>query len=132
MNFDKQLVIIRGLPGSGKTSLAKEIATKCGYMHFENDHYLETHRGYEADRISRIKAKRWCYWSVRNALQEGHKVVVSNVFAAISHFQDYRDLTESHLVIDCVGEFKTTHDIPEETLAEMRANWEPYPSALRI
>ena len=48
-----ELVLIRGLPGSGKTTLAKEFT---GYDHHEADHFFEDeNRNYRYDR-SQVQA----------------------------------------------------------------------------
>ena len=39
MSF-KKVFIVRGIPGSGKTTLAKSIAKKYNTIEFEADHYL--------------------------------------------------------------------------------------------
>ena len=51
-NHKNEIVLIRGLPGTGKTTLAK---TMEGYAHFEADIFLEVDGVYVYDP-SRIKA----------------------------------------------------------------------------
>ncbi len=129
---DAKMVIVRGLPGSGKSTLAREIAKSCGYYHLENDMYFETENGYSYDRSQLAAAKQWCFQTVRDLVLRGEKVVISNVFTKIDHMKAFLDLTESFLVIECLGEFGNIHDIPTETTDRMRSAWEPYDGAVRI
>lgn len=130
--FDAQLVLIRGLPGSGKTTLAREIALGCGYVHLEGDMYFEGETGYEHERDQIDDAQRWCFRATRDAVVAGTKVVVTGVFSKPSQFRKYLDLTSSVLVIECTGDYGSTHDVPEEVLARMKRRWKPYHGALRI
>jgi adenylate kinase family enzyme len=36
-------VVVSGLPGSGKTTLAAALAERLQIQHFDKDHFLETH-----------------------------------------------------------------------------------------
>lgn len=127
-----KVVIVRGLPGSGKSTLAQEIASNCGYIHFENDMFFETPDGYQYDKALLGEAQAWCFRSARDAFLTGHKIVVSNVFSKIEHMQGFMDLTEDFIVIECTGQFGNKHDVPEETLKNMGASWEPYHDAIRV
>lgn len=129
---DSQLVIVRGLPGSGKTTLAREISRACGYLHFENDLYFETEAGYVHNREQLGAAQRWCFQAARDALLAGKKVVVSNVFTKVGHMRDFLKLTDSVTVIECGGDYGSTHDVPAEVLQRMRAGWEPFAGAIQI
>lgn len=53
-----ELVLIRGLPGSGKSTIARELAAK-GYKHFEADMWFEMRRK-PFDGLLLRHAHRWC------------------------------------------------------------------------
>ena len=129
---ESSLVIIRGLPGSGKTTLAREIAKSCGYLHFESDMFHETEGGYLHDRDAMSAAQGWCYRSTRDALLAGKKVVVSNVFTKLWQLEKFLDLSDSVTVIECAGTYASTHDVPDKVLRNMRAAWEPFQGAIRV
>lgn len=130
--LDSMVVIVRGLPGSGKTTLAREIARSCGYVHVENDMYFETKGGYEYDRSRLKNAQHWCFHAARDALMTGKKVVVSNVFTKVAHMSDFLKLHDAVTVIECQGNFGSAHDVPVEVLGRMRAGWEPFAGAIQI
>ena len=129
---DAQVVIVRGLPGSGKTTLAREIAMECGYVHIENDMYFETEEGYIHDRSRLSDAQLWCFNLARDTVLMGKKVVISNVFTKIAHMRNFLELSDSVAVIECAGEFGSTHGVPPDVIHRMRARWEPFHGAVRI
>lgn len=74
-----ELVLIRGLPGSGKSTYARRFYS--GYVHCEADHYFYDKDGvyrYNPDLIRQAHAA--CQKKAREALRSGKSVVVSNTF----------------------------------------------------
>lgn len=74
------LVVIRGLPGSGKSTFAKTL----GYYHFEADQYFtDLNDEYHFDPAKLKEAHEWCQNSVFEALNRGQDTVVSNTFTRL-------------------------------------------------
>ena len=126
-----RLVIVRGLPGSGKTTLAAELKA-IGFVHFENDMWFEREGGYQYDPSEVEAGQRWCYESSRDALLAGRGVVVSNVFCKVEHMAGFLELDGDALVIEMTGSFGTVHEIPEAKIVQMKANWDIYEPAIRL
>lgn len=122
------LYIIRGLPGSGKSTLAKKLAEALNCKHFEADMYFMTESGeYKFDAKELHLAHYWCYRSVVDELDRGNNVIVSNTFTTIREMEDYimsaNNLNIPTRVIQCTGEYGSVHNVPEETLAKMKARF---------
>lgn len=121
------LYIIRGLPGSGKSTLAKTMAYALDARHFEADMY---HINGDGDYIWNPKntkiAHEWCQAAVKNALQDGADVIVSNTFTQMWEMRPYLDMGFPVTVIHCEGSFGNIHGVPEYAVDRMRARWENY------
>lgn len=121
-----QLILIRGLPGSGKSTRARGLAI-AGFLHFEADMFFERDGIYEYES-SRIKdAHAWCQQMTREALAEGKKVVVSNTFVKLHEIAPYRSMTERVRVVEAKGIWENVHGVPETTIQKMAERWEALP-----
>jgi len=127
-----QLIILRGLPGSGKSTFAQMLkdSFKGDLMHYEADMYFMTNGmyDYKPERIS--DAHQWCLQATANALISGLSVVVSNTFTRRMELQPYLNLAKHHnvrvTVLHVEGNHGSVHNVPEQTLRKMAARWEPY------
>lgn len=124
-----KLTIVRGLPGSGKTTLAKQIAATTGADHFEADQFFENDDGsYEFLPSLAPAAHSTCRFATEMSLSRGRDVVVSNTFIHLEGVEEYRKMAASlnadFEVIVCRGDFQNIHGVPAEVIERMRANWE--------
>lgn len=122
-----RLVLIRGVPGTGKTTLAREYA-KQGYVHCENDQYFLGHGGkYPFNEALWPAAKNDCLLRVGRAMHAGKDVVVANTFT--QHWQMDSYLNLAHAlgyevnIITLTHEYGSIHNVPAE-MARIRAIWE--------
>lgn len=120
-----ELVLIRGVPGSGKTTMARTMA---GYAHFEADQFFEADGlyCYVADKIKEAHAV--CQANTRNALLEGKPVVVSNTFMKLWEMEPYHEMAREAgvpvRVIEATGNWPNLHGVPAEKVEFMRQRFE--------
>lgn len=125
------LYIIRGLPGSGKSTLALSLLNTTRDMrHVEADMFFMKDGIYQFDPTQLKDAHAWCQGVVKDYMEFGIPVVVSNSFVKLWEMKPYLDMAQKHnynvQVIECNGNFGSTHDVPEATIERMRAAWEVY------
>jgi predicted kinase len=125
----KQLILLRGLPGSGKSTVAKIFGD---VPHFEADMFFTDEQGnyyFDAPRIN--EAHNWCRHSTMDAMKEGHPiVVVSNTFTQEWEMDAYYTLAEElgymvhSLIVENRHFGRNIHDCPEEKVEQMRKRFE--------
>lgn len=131
------LYIIRGLPGSGKTTFAKRLLLhKVVAGICEADTFFMREGGTYVFDPTRIKeAHEWCRKQVFGLLKTpGHddsvNVAVSNTFTTIWEMQPYIDYCQHHghtfTVITCEGHYGNVQGVSDATIEKMRKRWEKY------
>lgn len=124
------VIFIRGLPGSGKTTLANKIASKENYTILEADMWFEDDEGnYNFDPKELGKAHEWCYKSFKELLKQGNRnVIVSNTFVHLWEIDNYISFCEEmkieYKIFKTIGNYGSIHDVPENTIEKMKTQWE--------
>ena len=129
------LVLVRGLPGTGKSTLAALFGALTPVL--AADDYFMTERGeYRFDPNFLGQAHSVCQHRTREALDSNPVVVVTNTFSQRWELEPYFAIARGHNakvhVIDLFdGGFddaalamRNVHGVPEHTIAAMRARWE--------
>lgn len=133
----KVLIIIRGLVGSGKTTLAKELAPLRAHR-FEADHYFEDEQGNYMWRGSDVpKAHEDCQRRLETAMwAERTPLVVSNTSITHKSMEPYKQLADrygyTYTILDLYDGGKTdeelfrrnAHNVPLAKIASMRKGYE--------
>jgi hypothetical protein len=144
----KRLYLIRGLPGSGKSTFAEKLALteyisyelgiETGLLaHFEADQFFVKDGVYSwyPGGISRAHAE--CQENVYKAMQgQALDIIVSNTFTRQAEMEPYRNLAalndfqvvEISLfdggLSDSALAARNIHNVPVETIKRMRERWE--------
>lgn len=118
-----ELVLIRGLPGAGKSTMAKVLAL-VGYVHFEADMFFVKDGTYCYDRTRIRDAHAWCQNMTREALRAGQRTVVSNTFTQRREIEPYLQMSRNVRIIEARGTWPNEHGVPDETLRVMAERWE--------
>lgn len=122
-----ELVLIRGLPGSGKTTMAKKYA-EAGYVHCEADQYFEVGGEYRFDAGQLHTAHADCLRRTIAAMDAGCPAVVANTFTRRWEMEPYLKAAKKRgvrvRIIECIGNWPNVHGVPAEAIERMRARWE--------
>ena len=129
----KSLYLLRGLPGAGKSTLAK----KLGDAHFEADMYFTNENGqYIFNGADIKKAHEWCQNEVQMAMILNHtsglneSIVVSNTFTQEWEMEPYYKLAETYgyrvfsLIVENRHGGENLHNVPEDKIKAMRERFE--------
>lgn len=121
------LVLIRGLPGSGKSTRAKREYPN--FVHIENDMFLMEDGQYVFTDKRRKNAVKACIEATENALKQGKSVVVSNCFLRHESMLPYTWLAKQYGAdVDvqvATGNFPSIHNVPEDVIDSMRKQFQP-------
>jgi predicted kinase len=125
-----KLTLIRGLPGSGKSTMAKAMTDADPMLkHFEADQYFVDASGdYKFEPSELEDAHSWCFAETRSAINDGFSVVVSNTFTRKWEMEPYLKIAKTHgaelEILVATGDYGSIHSVPQKTIDAMRARWE--------
>jgi hypothetical protein len=135
--MSRVLILLRGVPGSGKSTFANHMWDS-GVV-FEADKFFYDVEGqYKFDGSKLKEAHEWCRRSVQEAMEQNHlsagqyypEIIVSNTFTREWEMQAYLDLAkqfEYHvvsLIVENRHGGKNVHGVPDEKVQEMRDRFE--------
>lgn len=118
------LILIRGLPGSGKSTMARQYHA----LHLEADMYHVKDGKYLFDGSKTKLSHEWCQKTCFDAMDNGMDVVVSNTFTQKWEMQPYFDYAKKTghelVVITTTGAYGSIHGVPAEVVEKMSKRWE--------
>lgn len=129
-----KLLLVRGVPGSGKSTYAKQWAEENNAVHVEAYMYFVQPSGRYAFDPKQIGAAHdWCQLKAAKALEEGHNCVVSNTFVKRWELEPYFKMAkvlgaEISLYV-CRGHWLNVHGVPQHVLDRMAQNFEEWESS---
>lgn len=125
-----KLYLVRGLPGSGKTTFAKTLSC----AHFEADMFFVRHGEYKFNGDKIRNAHQWCQKMVEACVKDGVEVVVSNTFTTLKEMEFYLNLgTIADVVIyRCDKDYGSTHDVPQDVIHKMKQRFVDYQGEILV
>lgn len=128
------LYLVRGIPGSGKSTFAKQKFP--GILHLENDMFHMHHGQYDWHKEHMPDAIAWCISMTRAALQANMDVVVANTFAKWRYVHAYEKIALEYgagfEVYRCVGHFKNVHRLDDAMVRGFEKGFEDFPGEVIV
>jgi predicted kinase len=142
--INRDLIILRGLPGSGKSSIAK-ILNKSSICSAD-DYFINKEGEYIFESEKLQKAHDYCYGQVEKYMNhDEHIIIVDNTNTRLVEYKKYVELAEVYeynviiLEIFCSdkkeAEYfakRNSHQVPYKEVMKMLARWETDDSAILI
>lgn len=126
----KSLIIIRGLPGSGKSSLAEILSEGKYPVHSIDDFFTDESGKYFFDHTKNHLAYKQCEARTRESMNSGaKKIFVDNVFSIDWEMEPYFKLASEFdyrifvLTVEKYHNEKNIHRITEEQIEKMAAKY---------
>lgn len=120
----KKLILVRGIPGSGKSTIAAAAMDEFDSVHLEADMYFIKDGEYKFDADRLHQAHMWCQHETNRHLELDFLVVVSNTFTTIKELRPYFDIALEHKILPAVylaqNQFSNIHNVPQESLDRMK------------
>lgn len=126
--MEKVLYIVRGIPGSGKSTFAIQLTSNV----FEADHYFIDDNGDYKFDFTKIKdAHADCQSNVESSMASSTpKIAVSNTFTQEWEMQPYFDLAKKYgytvftIIVENRHGGKNVHNVPENVIESMKNRFE--------
>lgn len=124
----KVAYIIRGIPGSGKTTFANEVAPE---HNVAADDWFDTFNDGKFDASMLKDAHHYCGKVFMDFVEsEQSPIAVHNTFTRISEYEWYKDIAEKHgytvfvITVENHHGNLSTHNVPSETIKKMKDRFE--------
>ena len=135
--MDKKLYIVRGLPGSGKSTFAKALVGS-DFLVCEADKFFYDEEGnYNFDASKLKEAHEQCRATVEMYMHDStmndqfyREIAVSNTFTREWEMQAYVDLAKKYgytvfsIIVENRHGNENVHGVPQETIKNMRDRFE--------
>jgi len=132
MEYVGDLILLRGLPGSGKSTLGEVILHTYGLNNTNNvlsadDFFVDEKGNYNFDVTKLKEAHNSCQLKCAERMKlQLSKIVVANTFTQDWEMQSYFDMAERYhyrvhsIVVENRHDGKNIHDVPEDKLQIMK------------
>ena len=132
----KILTLVRGLPGSGKSTFANTITNKFSVCEADKFFYdREGNYNFDVNKLS--QAHKWCKDEVEIRMKDNQineqfypHIVVSNTFTKEWEMNEYFELAKQYdymvftIIVENRHGSKSVHNVPEATMGNMLNRFE--------
>ena len=123
----RDLIIVRGVSGSGKTTFAELISPSV----FSADDFFMNNGKYEFDVNKLGQAHQWCQLAVETRMKaDFEKIVVANTFTRVREMKPYLDLAEKYgyrvftIIVENRHGGVNVHEVPAEILIKQKERFD--------
>jgi predicted kinase len=120
------LILLCGLPGAGKSSLAHLLASTGDWQYYEADDWMYEGGEYKFDPSKLKECHMLCQEFTRKRLKEGYNVIVSNTSTTEKEVATYAAIAAEtgaqfvSLIVENRHGGESIHGVPTEKLEQMR------------
>jgi predicted kinase len=125
--MDRVLFLVRGIPGSGKSTFAPFLTSK----HIEADMYFTNNGEYNFDPSKLSHAHKWCQDTCEDMMKWAEpKIVVSNTFSIEWEMNIYYELADKYgykvfsVIVENRHGNQSIHEVPDQTIENMKNRFE--------
>lgn len=122
------LTIMQGVPGSGKSTVAKALAQATGAIIHSTDDFFMVDGVYQFDPSKLKMYHELNQLAVRKSLQNGSSVIVDNTnikaWAARPYALMAKEFGAKIQIVSVQGQFQNEHNVPQQTIENMKSGME--------
>jgi predicted kinase len=119
--MEKTLILLRGVSGAGKSTVAELLGNLDGYATIAADDYWGPEYDFDITRLH--FAHHWCQLVTRSHLEDGMSVVVHNTATTNKDVEIYQQIAKEHnarfisLIVENRHGSDSVHNVPQEVRA---------------